>query len=69
MYIYAYQSLSSVVKTQSVALEVYLSIMYASREATFALVQYCAFKKRVVWFAGSRVWCRTSGLPDTMNYL
>ena len=34
-----------IVKTLSVALEVSLSIMYVSREATFALVQVWAFQK------------------------
>ena len=45
-----------IVKTLSVALKVSVSIMYVSRETTFALVQSLSFsKKRVVWLAGSRV--------------
>ena len=35
----------SLVKTLSVALEVSLSIMYVSREATFVLVQSLSFSK------------------------
>ena len=57
------------VKTLSVALEVSLSIMYVSREATFAFSKFELFKKRVVSFAWSRVLGRASGLPGTTNYL
>ena len=52
----------------SVALEVCLSIMYVSREQPLHWYKFELFKKRVVWFAGSRVWGRTSGLPGTINY-
>ena len=58
-----------IVKTLYVALEISLSIMYVSREVTIALYKFELFKKRVVWFAGSRVLGRTPGLPGTMHYL
>ena len=45
-----------IVKTLSVALEVSLSIMYVSREATFAFLQVLAFQKT------SSLVCREQGL-------